>query len=479
MGWAAGMAAGTAMAAQALANRDAKEKKERDASIAKGLTDLDANQANRKAADTEAGDFDEESGYDRNIEGLTAYTPSEMASKRGGLYTGAGDLEGGQRYEDQATALRKEERQQAQFDTTNANTLETNRIANERLGLDTTAANTADKVRKFELAQGVAKSARETRQREGMTELNKALISDSANPEEIGKIYTDYGISPEVGNKHVLDFWNINDAQLKRKQEELTRTTAKLSLSGLINMHKTDDTITPGRHFDYETINSNIVLSEYDTETGEKVRELAEFGSTSELETSLRGLATGYGTAIESLATQAKTQRAKAGESAIEYAKINADLSKVDADLKGDIITQIGNLSKDPMFRSADRKTQEQAISDIYAPAGIDYKGLINAAGDYGLGGDGDGTTPPPADSADAVRQGLERHAAAAAKKQKLYSEAEALIAEFTPQQLDSVTVSDELKAAVEEAYAAKRTAYLESLNPAQRVFETGGLRSF
>ena len=34
------------------------------------------------------------------------------------------------------------------------------------------------------------------------------------------------------------------------------------------------------------------------------------------------------------------------------------------------------------------------------------------------------------------------------------------------------------LRTAVEEAYAAKRTAYLESLDPARRAFETGGLRS-
>mgnify|MGYP003671363608 FL=1 len=450
MGWAAGLSAGVAAGK---AGREVYNKRK----ISKGLSELDADQANREAADTEAGDFDEESGYDRNMEGLTAFTPSEMASKRGGLYTGAGDLEGGQRYEDQATAFRKEERQQAQFDTTNANTLETNRIANERLGLDTTAANTADKVRKFELTQGEAKSARETKQREGMTELNKALISDSANPEEIGKIYTDYGINPEVGNKHVLDFWNINDAQLKRKQEELTRTTAKLSLSGLINMHKTDDTVTPGRHFDYETIDSNIVLSEYDTETGEKVRELAEFGSTSELETSLRGLATGYGTAIESLATQAKTQRATAGESAIEYAKINADLSKVDADLKGNIITQVGNLSKDPMFRSADRKTQEQAISDIYAPAGIDYKGLINAAGDYGLGGD-DATKEPP-QSVSSLRTGLQKTAdedkAARDTATSINSEAEALIGEFGTSKVMAAMEAGDVDPALRQAVEA------------------------
>ena len=457
MGFAAGLSAGVAAGKAGRATWEEREAKKRDEQIAKSLSDLDADQANREAADTEAGDSDEEYGYDRNMEGLTAFTPSEMASKRGGLYTSAGDLEGGQRYEDQATAFRKEERQQAQFDTTNANTLETNRIANERLGLDTTAANTADKVRKFELTQGEAKVARETKQREGMTELNKALISDSANPEEIGKIYTDYGISPEVGNKHVLDFWDINDAQLKRKQEELTRTTAELSLSGLIDMHKTDDTVTPGRHFDYETIDSNIVLFEYDTETGEKVRELAEFGSTSELETSLRGLATGYGTAIESLATQAKTQRATAGESAIEYAKINADLSKVDADLKGNIITQVGNLSKDPMFRSADRKTQEQAISDIYAPAGIDYKGLINAAGDYGLGGD-DATKEPP-QSVSSLRTGLQKTAdedkAARDTATSINSEAEALIGEFGTSKVMAAMEAGDVDPALRQAVEA------------------------
>ena len=107
MGFAAGLSAGVAAGKAGRATWEERETKKRDEQIAKSLSDLDADQANREAADTEAGDFDEESGYDRNMEGLTAFTPSEMASKRGGLYTGAGDLEGGQRYEDQATAFRR------------------------------------------------------------------------------------------------------------------------------------------------------------------------------------------------------------------------------------------------------------------------------------------------------------------------------------------------------------------------------------
>jgi len=136
---------------------------------------------------------------------------------------------------------------------------------------------------------------------------------------------------------------------------------------------------------------------------------------------------------------------------------------------------------------------QEAAIAEIYKAGGVVYSGTMIPAGDYG-DGDGDGTTPPPppAGSAEDVRKGLERQAgadaAAAAKKQKLYSEAEALIAEFTPEQLDSITVSDELKAAVEEAYKAKKARDDENRyesNPVLRVYETNpafrmkGLGSF
>ena len=134
MGWAAGMAAGTAMAAQALANRDAKEKKERDASIAKGLTDLDANQALRVkyAAENDPSKISiantEQSGGlgtntlapEANSSPVqspgAAYTPLEMAEKRRGLYTENNDLEGSMRYEDQVTSLRAVEENTRRFD---------------------------------------------------------------------------------------------------------------------------------------------------------------------------------------------------------------------------------------------------------------------------------------------------------------------------------------------------------------------------
>ena len=132
MGWAAGLSAGVAAGK---AGREVYNKRK----ISKGLSELDADQANRKAADTEAGDFDEESGYDRNIEGLTAYTPDQMASSRGEIYNKFGDPDGAQRYEDQAINLRAVaedtrryeegvETQEEQFGITNANAVEGNRI---------------------------------------------------------------------------------------------------------------------------------------------------------------------------------------------------------------------------------------------------------------------------------------------------------------------------------------------------------------
>jgi hypothetical protein len=144
MGWAAGLSAGVAAGK---AGREVYNKRK----ISKGLSELDADQANREAADTEAGDFDEESGYDRNIEGLTAYSPDQMASSRGEIYNKFGDPDGAQRYEDQAINLRAVaedtrryeegvETQEEQFNETNANAVERNRLS----GLAETRASAND-----------------------------------------------------------------------------------------------------------------------------------------------------------------------------------------------------------------------------------------------------------------------------------------------------------------------------------------------
>jgi len=144
MGWASGLSAGVAAGK---AGREVYNKRK----ISKGLSELDADQANREAADTEAGDFDEESGYDRNIEGLTAYSPDQMASSRGEIYNKFGDPDGAQRYEDQAINLRAVaedtrryeegvETQEEQFGITNANALERNRLS----GLAETRASAND-----------------------------------------------------------------------------------------------------------------------------------------------------------------------------------------------------------------------------------------------------------------------------------------------------------------------------------------------
>ena len=109
------------------------------------------------------------------------------------------------------------------------------------------------------------------------------------------------------------------------------------------------------------------------------------------------------------------------------------------------------------MFRSADRKTQEQAISDIYAPAGIDYKGLINAAGDYGLGGD-DATKEPP-QSVSSLRTGLQKTAdedkAARDTATSINSEAEALIGEFGTSKVMAAMEAGDVDPALRQAVEA------------------------
>ena len=206
MGWAAGMAAGTAMAAQALANRDAKEKKERDASIAKGLTDLDANQALRVkyAAENDPSNISiantEQSGGlgtntlapEANSSPVqspgAAYTPLEMAEKRRGLYTENNDLEGSRRYEDQVTSLRAVEEntrrfdeaaleQQNQFNQTLSET-KALRLSNKQEFDTTTAAN------KKEFDQTIAVSKK---QAEDVGDYYGAQISKLTEQVEVSK----------------------------------------------------------------------------------------------------------------------------------------------------------------------------------------------------------------------------------------------------------------------------------------------------
>jgi len=388
---------------------------------------------------------------------------------RESIYRGAGLTDQADKLASQALDQQRYDIGQEQFDTTTG-------LAREQLAIDTRAANTADQRSQFELAQAQQQVTEDAEQKKGISELQSTLASGEATPENIGELYSKYGIDPAVGNEYVTGFYNISEQAAKRKQEQLALQTAELNLDGLVDLHKKDDSITPGRHFDYEQVGGKLVLSEFDTETGEKVRDLAEFGSTAELETNLRNLASGYGAAIESLANTAKTQRAAAADGAIEYAKVNADLAAVDGGIREKLIDNLGKLQADPMFRGMEPLQQEAAIAEIYKAAGVVYSGAMTPGGDYGDGGDGTAPPPPPADSIAALRQGLQRKTAegaeADAKKQVLYKEAEALITEFTPEQLDSVEVSDELKAAIQAAYTAQR-GYA-----AQRTLEKSGLRS-
>ena len=392
---------------------------------------------------------------------------------RESIYRGAGLTDQADKLASQALDQQRYDIGQEQFATTTG-------LARDQLAIDTRAANTADQRSQFELGQARIQTDRDAKQQEGVSLLQSKLSSGEATPENIGALYSEYGIDPAVGNEYVTGFYNISEQATARKQEQLALQTAELNLDGLVDLHKKDDSITPGRHFDYAQVGGKLILSEFDTETGEKVRDLAEFSSTAELETNLRSLASGYGAAIESLANTAKEQRSAAADAAIEYAKVSADLTAVEGGIREKLIDNLGKLQAEPMFRGMEPSQQEAAIAEIYKAGGVVYSGTMIPAGDYGAGA-GAGTTPPPADSADAVRQGLKRQAGVdaktTAKNQALVEEAEALIAEFTPEQLDSITVSDDLKAAVEEAYAAKRivdqAAYLESLTPAQRVYES------
>ena len=398
------------------------------------------------------------------------------------IYRGAGLTDQADRLSQQATEQQRFDIQQQQFDTTTG-------LARDQLAITTRAANTADQRSQFELKQAQTQAERDATQQEGVLLLQEMLATNQADAESIGKLYSEYGIDPKLGNEIVTGFYNISEQDVARKQKQLALKTAELNLGGLLELHKEDATVTPGRHFDYEQKNGKIILSEIDTETGEKVRELSEFGSTAELESSLRSLATGYGTAIESLANTAKVQRAAAGEAAIEYAKINADLAAVDGGVRERLIAEIGDLQTDVGFLGLPSTKQEQRISEIYKAAGVPYSGAMTPGGDYrvkgdgnGGDGDGDGTTPPPAGSAEDVRKGLKRQAevdaATAAKNQALLKEAEALIAEFTPEELDKIKVSDDLKAAVKEAYKAKKARDVQNIYQSNPAFRMKGLGS-
>ncbi len=394
---------------------------------------------------------------------------------RESIYRGAGLTDQADKLASQALDQQRYDIGQEQFATTTG-------LARDQLAIDTRAANTADQRSQFELSQARIQTDREAKQQEGVSLLQSKLSSGEATPENIGELYSEYGIDPAVGNEYVTGFYNISEQATARKQEQLALQTSELSLDGLVELHKKDASITPGRHFDYEQVGGKLILSEFDTKTGEKVRDLAEFGSIVELETNLRSLASGYGAAVESLANTAKEQRIVAGEAALKAAEINADLVAVEGGVREKLVTEIGKLQGDLSFLGAGRDEQEQRISDIYASANLSYSGEMTPGGDYG-DGDGDGTTPPPADSADAVRQGLKRQAGVdaktTAKNQALFEEAEALIAEFTPEQLDSITVSDELEAAVQAAYEAKKARNVQNVYENNPAFRMKGLGSF
>jgi len=204
MGWAAGMAAGTAMAKQALANRDAKEEKERDAAIAKGLSKLDADQALRVkyaaendpskisiANTAQSGGLGENTlAPQQNMSPVqspgAAYTPLQMAEMRRGLYNANNDADGAMRYEDQATGLRAVEESNRRFDTTTANQQSQfdTTIANQQSQFDDTLAQTK--------AEHEVTEKRLTQEREDTDKYRSEMVANytSAEGREVAEAYS-------------------------------------------------------------------------------------------------------------------------------------------------------------------------------------------------------------------------------------------------------------------------------------------------
>ena len=168
------------------------------------------------------------------------------------------------------------------------------------------------------------------------------------------------------------NYYNLEEADFIRAQKELSRKVAGLSLNQLIDMHKTDDTITPGRHYEVQETKGGVMLVEMDTETGKKIRDLQSFPSEMAAENSLRSLASDYGTAVESLVNQEAKQRSAAAKAAIDNAKLAIEGSKIEAGLRKEAVTAIGNLQSDVRFQGMTPFEQQEYIdTNIMGRLGI------------------------------------------------------------------------------------------------------------
>lgn len=262
MGFASGLSAGVAAGK---AGREAWNERK----ISKGLSELDADQANRTAADDklreEIGDSDEASGYERNfqddlgidVEGLTAYSPAEMASRRGAVYNKFGDPDGGLRYEDEATALREAKESTRRFDAnyeqaadqfgiTNANAVEANRLG----GLRETRAAAND-------LQGREAETRRV-EKEKETKLLNDFLMENSNPtstqvkEFIASSNMEQVSLPEV-RAAVKGSYGMGDEEIEQGRKQIKRDVAGLKTNSARMKYMSDsDLITPGFRYELE-----------------------------------------------------------------------------------------------------------------------------------------------------------------------------------------------------------------------------------
>lgn len=265
------------------------------------------------------------------------------------------------------------------------------------------------------------------------------------------------------------NYYNLEEADFARTQKELSRKVAGLSLNQLIDMHKTDDTITPGRHYEVQETKGGVMLVEMDTETGEKIRDLQSFPSEMAAENSLRALASDYGTAVESLVNQEAKQRSAAAKAAIERAKIAVDVSEINAGLRKEAVAEIGKLKSDPMFMAMTPGEQDVYIArNIFATLGLNEDGSPSGVlSNSGLSGStsastrgmppstrfGGGTSPNPTSAPAGQGGGLGADRARQAARERAEADMEYPV---TPQELES--------------YNEKFPEWVKYTNPAELV---------
>ena len=298
-------------------------------------------------------------------ENLPTMSQAEYLRKQADVYTRLGDTDAAMGLMNQATALDRQAIQDERYQTD----LDFRRQAQE-------ITNQQEARRQAEYVSGRQEEGRKVLRAQATNTFLDGLATGQYTTTDAAKYAAENNLDiAELGSK-ALNFYNLTEAEAKKKQVELTRQVAGLSFGQLLELHKSDDTITPGRHFEVEENDDGVMLVEMNTETGEKIRDLQQFPSTMAAESAMRSLASDYGTAVDSLVNTEAKRRVTAAENAIERAKIAVDVSKIDAGLREEAVKEIGKLKSDPAFMSMTPGQQDAYIAkNIYDVLGIAANG--------------------------------------------------------------------------------------------------------